>query len=358
MGTPVSGGAPPAFVPLRIAARGMCCSLGFHAAAATAAIQARVNHFRATPFVAGGGAPIVGAPLHDTPVWGAERMALMVRQVVTQCLGEPVANGHAGVAVMILCAEPGRPGMPREHLLETLRQLHTDWRLHPDCSVRAYGKAGIAEALQRVAQLQRPGRGDGPRQVLLVGADSLLDAATIEAFLAQERIAGTDEQTDGFIPGEGAGAVLLTREPADEPAPWIDAAAGAVDPWRWGGEQPMRAEGLTRAIRHAAAMAGTRVADLEFHASGMTGEAWYAREVSLALSRCMESKRAQFRHHMVAQFLGETGAASPVLTLAWLADVMGRPRGGPGRRGLLHFAGDDGQRSALVLNHRGAAAPA
>lgn len=353
---------PDAFTPLRVAARGMCCSLGFNAAAATAAIQARMNHFRATQFMGAGGQPIVGAALYDTPVWGAERLALMVHSVAQECFDAWPGAGaaaFASVAVMMLCAEPQRPSMPRQAVVEILQGLQGDWGLHPACSVRAYGKGGIAQMLLHAARLLAHGSPSdpAPTHVLLIGVDSLLDAAAIEALQAQERVAGPDAG-DGLVPGEGAAAVLLTSTACPEPALWIEAAASAMDPWRRGEDQPLRAQGLTQAMRTAAAMAGTRVADLDFHASGMTGEAWYAREMNLALARSMEQRRACFDHHMVAQYLGETGAASPLLTLAWLDGVMGRPHGGPGRQGLAHFAGDDGLRAALVLRHRAGAAPA
>ena len=114
----------------------------------------------------------------------------------------------------------------------------------------------------------------------------------------------------------------------------------------------MRAAGLTQAIRAAVETADTQLIGLDFHASGMAGEAWYAKEASLALSRCIEQRKPSFPHLIVARSVGETGAASGVLTLAWLAGTMTRPEGRPGRAGLLHFAGDDGERSALVIRTR------
>ena len=78
-----------------------------------------------------------------------------------------------------------------------------------------------------------------------------------------------------------------------------------------------------------------------------------SREIELALSRAMEHKRTHFPHHRIAQFIGDTGAASAVATLAWTAHEMRVERpfrsARMGRIGLLHFSEDDGQRSALML---------
>ena len=129
-------------------------------------------------------------------------------------------------------------------------------------------------------------------------------------------------------------------------------------------DTPLRAQALTAVLREAARQSGLGVADAEFHASGMNGEHWMARETELALSRAMEHKRTHFPHHRIAQFIGDTGTAGAVATLAWITHEMrvgSRPeRAGTariGRTGLLHFSEDDGQRSALMLRVRESAAP-
>ena len=66
-------------------------------------------------------------------------------------------------------------------------------------------EAGIGDALwhaQKKLQIL------SVKRVLLIGADSLLDAATIRYFLTQERLLSADNAC-GFIPGEAAAALLL-----------------------------------------------------------------------------------------------------------------------------------------------------
>lgn len=350
---------PPRWAPLRIVARGMCCAVGHHAPAASAAINARLNHFRETEFVAQGGIPIVGGALFEVGAWGAERLAHMLRLVVDEAMGGPGAPDPSHIALIVVGAEAGRPGRSSDCLAEALAELlaqgrSADTAFHAASRFCAYGKGGIARALMEGAALMADQH--GPQYILLAGADSLLDAGAIEHYLGEERIA-TKDNADGFIPAEGAAAVLLSRDASDAPATWIEAVASAEEPWRVDSDLPARALGLTQAVRNAARAAATEVAALDFHASGMSGEAWYAREVNLALSRCMERKKTEFPHLIVTRSVGETGAAAPLLSLAWLASLMGPGAGSPGAAspgtaGLLHFAGDDGQRSALVVRHR------
>ncbi len=340
-----------AFRPLRIAARAMCCAVGHNARAATAAINARLNHFRETGFVAPGGSPLSGGALYELDAWGTERLTWMLRAVLDEASADAGAVPAGDIAIVLTVAEGERPGWHSATLGDALGQVLDEERgrgraFHAHSQFLALGKGGIARALERCSALLD---GEGaPGHVMLVAADSLLNAGTIEHYLAQERLL-TDTNADGFIPAEGAAALLLSRAPAAHAGTWIEAVATAQEDWRLEADVPMRAQGLTQAIRTAAAGAGCQVADLDFHASGMTGEAWYAKETSLALSRCIERRMPDFPHLMIARSVGETGAASPALTLAWLAGVMDRPEGSPGRAGLLHFAGDDGQRAALVV---------
>jgi 3-oxoacyl-[acyl-carrier-protein] synthase I len=341
-----------AWQPLQVVSRGMCCAVGNSAPAATAAINARMNHFRETGFVARGGSPIVGGALHEVDMWGAERLRYMLHSVIHEALAGAGSIDTAQIAIFALGAEPTRPGMSSSNCLaEALRDFVNEAgergsAFHATTRFCNYGKAGIGRVLEEVSQLLAGEQ--GPQYALLAAADSLLDAGAVERYLDEERIA-TRTNSDGFIPAEGAAAVLLTGAAAPTPTMWIESAATAREDWRIHSDSPLRAQGLTNAIRNAALAAKCQVSSLDFHASGMTGESWYSKEVGLALARCMEHKKPEFPHLMVARSLGETGAASPLLTLAWLAGLMGQGHYHPGHSGLLHFAGDDGQRTAVIV---------
>jgi 3-oxoacyl-[acyl-carrier-protein] synthase I len=340
--------------PLRIASRGMCCAVGHNARAATAAIRARMNHFRDTEFVGSDGLPIIGAHLYAVDLWGEERLRLMLRSVLAECLVPMPDLQTEEIGIVLLTANAEGHGQAQEELAKEIECLRSGTTpglgtFHAQSQLCAYGKAGIARALmeaERMLTLQ-----GGPKYVALATVDSLLHAAAIERYLAYGRIA-TPSNPDGFIPAEGAAALLLTRENGAGPALWIDSCATAEEAWRIDKDLPLRANALTEAIRNAASLAGTEVAALHFHASGMNGEGWYAKEVSLALTRALERRAPNFAHHMIARSVGETGAAAPVLSLAWLADAMGRGTDGPGHSALLHFAEAEGQRAALIVRFR------
>jgi 3-oxoacyl-[acyl-carrier-protein] synthase I len=355
--------------PLRIAAEGLCSALGYTLPRTTAAIRSRLNLFRETQFVGLGGKPVVGALVHGLNVWGGQRQATLLRMAFEEvweraAAAEGQALHPASTALLLLLPPAAQSATPLYELHEAFRALTDGHGLHPASGAMHAGRGGVAAGIQRAAHwlakdagMAVPEDGSPPvRHVVVLASDSLLTAPTVERLLAQRRLA-EDQHTDALLPGEAAAAVMLTQTAAPNAAPevWITGAAHGLDDWRLDADTPLRGQALTAVLREAARQSGTDVADAEFHASGMNGEHWMARDIELALSRSMERKRADFPHHRIAQFIGDTGSASAVATLAWITHEM-RVAGqaGPaatrtGRIGLLHFSEDDGQRSALML---------
>jgi len=362
--------------PLRIAAEGLCSALGYTLPRTAAAIRSRLNLFRETHFVGLGGKPVVGALLHGLNIWGGQRQAALLRMSFEEvwaraATSEGAALSPDSTALLLLLPPAGQHAVPLNELHEAFRALTDGHGLHPASGAMHAGRGGVAAGIQRAAQwlakdaastAARDG-GTAVRHVIVLASDSLLTAPTVERLLAQRRLA-EDQHTDALLPGEAAAAVMLTRTAAPTAGPevWITGAAHGLDDWRPGADAPMRAQALTAVLRDAARQSGAGVADAEFHASGMNGEHWMAREIELALSRAMERRRADFPHHRIAQFIGDAGTAGAVATLAWITHEMrvasDAARAGTariGRTGLLHFSEDDGQRSALMLRAPGVA---
>ena len=179
----VGGSAGATWSPVRIVSRGMCCAVGHHAPAATAAINARMNHFRETEFVAQGGVPIVGGALFEVNAWGAERLDHMLQLVVAEALAGQAAIDPAHIALIVIGAEASRPGRSSSSLADALahlmaRQRDAGTAFHAASRFCAYGKGGIARALMDAAILMA--QDNGPQYVLLAGVDSLLDAGAIK----------------------------------------------------------------------------------------------------------------------------------------------------------------------------------
>ena len=341
------------FQPLRIVGQDMCCAVGHSAGAASAALMARMNHFRETAFRCDG-MPVLGAMLHDLPLLGAARWRLMLERV---CVGATQERRTAAqpFPLILLCADPESAGLQAADAAPLLRGLQEAGVADPARSwLLSTGKAGIAEALMQASAMLRESA-PATHHVLVAGVDSLLTGAAIDRLHAQGRIR-LPGNSDGLIPGEGAAALLLSLVETATPqhAGLVIAGLGqgeCSDPWPQNDAEalPLRGRGLVQAVRGAAASAGCAVTDLQFQLSGTTGESRSMREIAIALGQALEQRVQDFDHLPLSAWLGETGSVAPLLGLAWMAHAMPHPLG-PGTRGLAHFGNDNGARAALVLH--------
>lgn len=344
------GHAP--FTPLRIAAAGLCCALGYSLDTASVALQARMDHFQSSHFKTPRGEPLLVAKLPETRRWGGKRLGLWLQAALQDCLSRAPDCDTTRIAVLWMA--PRRPEIQQASIdwsgvyLDACEAL--DLRFHADSCVLTGGRAALSLALERAELLLRREGIDG---VLLVGVDSLLDAATISRLLSEERLL-TPKNADGFIPGEAAAAVLLQAGDAvanGQRCVHITGHGRGVEPGRVDGSVPSRAQGLTQAVRAAMASAALSYEHLDFRCADQNGEAFYAKEASHAFGRIAPVGGDALQLLTVADGVGEVGAALGPVMLAHLSRLMRHPFG-PGACGILHLADDDGTRAAAVVQLR------
>jgi 3-oxoacyl-[acyl-carrier-protein] synthase I len=350
---PTAKPAPAVAQPLEIRSAGLCCSVGYHLAAASTAIRARVDHFQHGHFKTLRGERLVVSQLPERRLWGAPRLARWLEWALRDCLQHQTQLDASQVAVVWLAPVPREAGLTAEAFddIYTMATEALGVQFHASSGVVALGRAGLAHALQACDDLLQKQR---LHAVVLAGVDSLLDAAPLNELLYQERLL-VPGNSDGFIPGEAAAAVLLQR--AAQPGPGEGRLHASVqvlgyghaqEPGRVDGSTPSRAQGLTHALRTALTAASVGYNDLEFRCSDQSGEAFYSREAVHALSRIAPTGGENLTLLTLADCIGEVGAATGPAMLAHLFHQMPQTLG-PGPCGVLHLAGDDGLRSAAVL---------
>ncbi len=127
-------------------------------------------------------------------------------------------RASGGMKFLCCCAWPSRSGRDawKDWTTCCSRNCRTCWaRASRAISlVVAHGRVG---ALVALAQAQRLIGQEGVPQVLVVAADSLLSWPTLGAYDRDHRLL-TAENSNGFIPGEGAGALLLGLPGGGRPA--------------------------------------------------------------------------------------------------------------------------------------------
>lgn len=334
---------------LRVLGTGMCCAVGWTAKAARAAIRAGLDRFGESEFHDARGEPVIVARLPIGDVWGARRLAMMFEAAVTEAASAVESLDPAKTALVLIVAEKGRPGYSDEWARDCFRACESRFArpFHPESRILPLGRAGIAHALRDARELLLTGL----KHVIIAGVDSYLNAHSMNHFLRRRRVLASDSD-DGFIPGEGAGAFVLTTGTgaglhirglgiADE--------AATID-----NDLPARASGLTTAMRAALGESGYGMSELDFRMADIAGESFFFREAGHAVTRAFDRPRPHFPLLHITDSVGETGAAIGPLSIAYLSDAMARGHV-PGARALLHFQNDGSARAALVVEHTTAA---
>ncbi|EEH9715153.1 hypothetical protein ACSC89_003449 [Salmonella enterica subsp. enterica] len=328
---------------LKITSMGMCCAVGYSTSAATAAIRAGMDHFRETDFVGPQGNPLLGAQLFEVEQWGTARIRRMFRQVLDECLsGDPLLIPEQ-TCLLLITPESERPGTDRYWQEEIYRICTEQQAFHTSSEILPMGKTGLVPALKLAQELLLR---SGVHRVLIAGVDSFLTPAAITHYM--DRLL-CDENTEGFLPGEGAGAICVTLSDSHCDSIVITGLGQAYEEAHYLQEKlPNCSKGLTNAIRMALSDSGIDLSETHFHISANNGESYYARETTHAISRCLNCRVQNYPHILINAYLGETGAAAGPLILAYLAATLRHPDNQK-VRALVHLSDDSGQRVAAII---------
>lgn len=175
--------------------------------------------------------------------------------------------------------------------------------------------------------------------------------ATLEAYHGQRRLL-TADNSDGFIPGEAAAALLVTLERPDEATRCLGFGYG-TEPAPLNSGEPLRADGLVQAIRAALDDAGLELGQLDYRMTDLSGEQFGFKEAALALLRLLRERKEEYDLQHPADCVGEIGAAALPLIVAMAKD-LGEAGLAPGPGALVHVSGDVAERAAVVVRSGGA----
>lgn len=330
---------------------GMVTAVGFNAPASCAAIRARLDGFIETRFMHDSEHVIGAEVVLPDAVRGEQKLLEMASMVLRETLAQLPRGQDADTALFVCLPESSRPGRSPgldQSLPFRLLQNAGNARLSSLGKTFGEGTLGAVTALQLAEQALAQG---SVSYAIVVGVDSYLEAGTLASYHAQRRLL-TSLNTDGFIPGEAAAAVLVTRPSVEDGAFRCLGLGRGNEPALIDSDVPLRADGLTQAYKAALAQAGFGFEQLDYRMTDIAGEQTAFKEASLALSRCMRVRKETFELQHTADSIGRVGAASvPVaISAAWMA---ARKDYAPGPGVLCHFADDAGGRAALVLREHG-----
>jgi 3-oxoacyl-[acyl-carrier-protein] synthase I len=333
--------------PLQIVGSGLVTSVGLSTAAAAAAIRAGVSNAQLTRFMDWGGEWISA---HVVPIEAPNPRAKLHRMAVTaidECLASGARETHKRTALVLCLPEPSRPNSGDEFgesaVTELSTALGTDWSPH-SCAV-AVGRVGGFVGFDRARTLLYDGNADA---VVVAGVDSYVNWPALSHFENRYRLL-TSRNSDGFLAGEAAAAVMVTR-PAAGTALRCEGLGFAEESATIDAGLPLRADGLVEAIRAAARDADCRPQDFDLRISGLSGEQYYFKEAALAMSRLIREPVSEAELWHPADCVGEVGAAAGPLAVSIAATACAKGYA-MATRILCHLSNDGPERSAAFLTY-------
>lgn len=237
--------------PLAVVGTGLVTGVGLSVPAACAAIRCAIDGFQETRFMDAGGEWIIGCEVPLEQPWrGAAKLARMLAMALRECAATASDLELESVPVLLCLAEADRPGRSDQLADQVSQQASAALgiRFHEQSMVIEYGRVGTAVALLQARRLIYQER---IPQAIVAGVDSLLAGPTIRVFEERDQVL-TGRNSDGFIPGEAASAVLIQApRPGDAPGLTCRGLGFGVEQATEDLGEPLRADGLVKAIRDA-----------------------------------------------------------------------------------------------------------
>lgn len=335
--------------PIAIHSTGLVTAVGLSAPASCAAFRAKITNPTETRFIDSSGEWIMAHQVQLEQPWrGLTKLAKMAGMAVAEALQEIPKKDWNSLPLLLCVAEAERPGRIEglDDKLMPMIQNELDATFAPQSAVIPQGRVSVAVALAQARELMAKTR--LPR-VLVAATDSLLSWPTLSHYEREDRLL-TVGNSNGFMPGEAAGA-LLVGVPQSKSGELVCAGIGfGHESAHVSGDEPLRGDGLAQAIKASLNDAGRQMHDMDFRITDISGEQYYFKEAALALSRTLRQRKEEFDVWHPAECTGEVGAASGATIFA---DTLAACRKAytKGTNVLVHCANDAGQRAALTLRY-------
>lgn len=344
--------------PVHITGLGASTVVGRDAWASAAAVRAGISGFTRHPWMVDtAGEPMRAAlaPWLEPEMSGSARLAALLLPAIGQALA-PVAGVpdgveglRTGLALGLPAPRPGLDADLRPALVAAVRDAFGDRLAGIDVF-----PAGHAAGLLALGAAARGIHGGTLDACVVAGVDSYLEPETLEWLeeCGQLHGAGPLNNAWGFVPGEGAGAVLamgrfVAARLGCASLGRILAVGAGMEANRIKTRTVCTGAGLTQAFRQALAplAGGGAISDIY---CDMNGEPYRADEFAFTAVRTKEAFTSVSEFTAPADCWGDVGAAGAPLHLA-LAAIAGAKGYARGNLAFAWASAEGGERAAALM---------
>lgn len=245
-------------------------------------------------------------------------------------------------------ARPGFDARMKQHLLGALAaraQVPLDLeRSHLVFQCRGGGVIAFERA---IAELKR-----GDCEAIVVGGiDTYFDPGVLEHLDDEMRLHGLETE-NGFIPGEGAGFVVLAprgRTLALHRYAQVISAVSESEPRPYGSAEPCLALGITRAVKRATEAIGATSRRIPWALTDVANERHRVDEWQYVFTRAFQAFTADALHDQPLLKTGDLGAASAAV-LVVIAATRWETGCAVGDAALVATHSDGPERGAMVIS--------
>jgi len=277
-----------------------------------------------------------------------DRMLRLATMPLLECLRSiPPLPRSVGLILALPETETARP-LDRAGFVKRLA-LQTDGAFdfqssNSDPKGRAGGLLAIGQAGNKIRE--------GQASFFLAGGIDTYRDLYVLGRLDMDRRVKSSVQLDGFIPGEGAGFVLLASAKAAaaaglHPLGLVSSVSEGREEGHLYSEKPYRGDGLATALAGFLEGNGSHAPIREVYSS-MNGENHWAKEWGVAYLRNHAAFSPSHRMHHPADCFGDTGAACGPLMVGLAA--MGIKHGYHEGPSLVYCSSDRGQRAVVAFS--------
>jgi 3-oxoacyl-[acyl-carrier-protein] synthase-1 len=346
------------FEPIYVVGLGASTPVGRNAWSSAAAVRAGISGFTRHPYmIDSAGEPMVVAlaPWVDIAVTGVQRLQALLFPAIDQVLQLRAGRAPQLRTALALALPEERPGLPADYSAQLLGSIQSEYAdVFTATAVFPNGHAAGLLALQIVIRKLAQGDFDA---CVLAGVDSYLSPQTLEWLEACDQLHGAGPLNNawGFVPGEGAGALLLVRNAVadqfhDVLLAQVLGVGTATESNRIKTQTVCIGAGLTRAFQ-AALQPMAQAEPVSDIYCDLNGEPYRADEYGFTCLRTKEYFKSASDFVAPADCWGDVSAAGTPLHIA-LAAIAGDKGYANDSTALVWASSEGGARGAAVFRVR------